>query len=49
MYTFQVKQPSESRSRWDTYRLLARIPAAEAFRPLEQGGCRLIGKTGNKQ
>jgi len=49
MYTFQVKAPGESRSRWDTYRLLARIPAAEAFRPLEQGGCRLIGKTGNKQ
>ena len=44
MYTFQVKAPHESHSRWDTYQLLARIPGAEAFRPLDQGGCPLVRK-----
>jgi len=42
MYTFRVKSPEESRSRWDTYQLVARIPGAEAFRPLDQGGCPLV-------
>ncbi len=42
MYTFRVKAPEESRSRWDTYQLVARIPGAEAFRPLQQGGCPLV-------
>jgi branched-chain amino acid transport system substrate-binding protein len=44
MYTFQVKAPGESKSRWDTYNILARIPGNEAFRPLDQGGCRLVTK-----
>ena len=42
MYTFRVKAPEESRSRWDTYQLLARIPGTEAFRPLDKGDCRLV-------
>lgn len=42
MYTFRVKTPAESKSRWDTYDLLARIPGNEAFRPLSQGGCKLV-------
>jgi branched-chain amino acid transport system substrate-binding protein len=44
MYTFRVKPPAESRSRWDTYKVLARIPGNAAFRPLDQGGCRLVAK-----
>jgi branched-chain amino acid transport system substrate-binding protein len=44
MYTFRVKAPNESHSRWDTYQLVARIPGAEAFRPLDQGGCPLVTK-----
>jgi branched-chain amino acid transport system substrate-binding protein len=44
MYTFRVKAPNESHSRWDTYQLVARIPGAEAFRPLDQGGCPLVRK-----
>lgn len=44
MYTFRVKAPDQSRSRWDVYQLVARIPGAEAFRPLDQGGCALVGK-----
>jgi branched-chain amino acid transport system substrate-binding protein len=44
MYTFRVKAPGESHSRWDTYQVLARIPGPEAFRPLDQGGCPLVAK-----
>jgi branched-chain amino acid transport system substrate-binding protein len=42
MYTFRVKTQAESKSRWDVYTVLARIPGAEAFRPLDQGGCKLV-------
>jgi len=44
MYLFEVKKPSESRGPWDLYKLRATIPAAEAFRPLDQGGCPLVKK-----
>ncbi len=42
MYLFEVKKSSESKSPWDFYKLRATIPAAEAFRPLGQGGCPLV-------
>ncbi len=42
MYLFQVKSPAESKGRWDDYNLVATIPAAEAFRPLAEGGCSLV-------
>ena len=42
MYVFRVKTPAESKSRWDLYTLIATIPANEAFRPLDQGGCALV-------
>lgn len=38
VYLFQVKAPSESKSEWDLYKLLATIPAGTAFSPLDQGG-----------
>jgi branched-chain amino acid transport system substrate-binding protein len=41
MYLFEVKTPEESKSEWDYYKLLATIPAEEAWRPLDQGGCSL--------
>ncbi|WP_137178139.1 ABC transporter substrate-binding protein [Roseomonas sp. AR75] len=41
-YLFEVKQPSESKGAWDYYKLVATIPADEAFRPLAQGGCSLV-------
>jgi branched-chain amino acid transport system substrate-binding protein len=31
MYLFEVKKPSESKERWDDYKLVATIPAEEAF------------------
>ncbi|RYE82182.1 MAG: ABC transporter substrate-binding protein [Hyphomicrobiales bacterium] len=39
MYLFRVKSPAESKGPWDYYNLVATIPAAEAFRPLADGGC----------
>jgi branched-chain amino acid transport system substrate-binding protein len=44
MYLFEVKKPAESRSTWDFYKLRATIPAAEAFRPLDQSNCPLVGR-----
>ena len=44
MYLYQVKKPSESKSEWDIYKLVATIPAEEAFRPLNAGGCPLISQ-----
>jgi branched-chain amino acid transport system substrate-binding protein len=39
-----VKAPEESKYPWDYYKKLRDIPAAEAFRPLDQGGCPFIKK-----
>jgi branched-chain amino acid transport system substrate-binding protein len=41
-YLFEVKKPSESKGEWDYYKLVATIPADEAFRPLKDGGCPLV-------
>ena len=41
-YLFQVKKPEESKYPGDFYNLKATIPAAEAFRPLKDGGCPLV-------
>jgi branched-chain amino acid transport system substrate-binding protein len=43
MYLFEVKTPAESKYFGDIYKLRATIPAAEAFRPLRDGGCPLVG------
>jgi branched-chain amino acid transport system substrate-binding protein len=41
MHLYQVKSPAESKNAWDVYKLAATIPDAEAFRPLNEGGCPL--------
>jgi branched-chain amino acid transport system substrate-binding protein len=41
-YLFEVKKPEESKYAGDDYKLLATIPAAEAFRPLKDGNCPLV-------
>ena len=41
MHVFRVKAPAASKSRWDVYELVSTIPADQAFRPIEQGGCPL--------
>jgi branched-chain amino acid transport system substrate-binding protein len=42
MYLFQVKAPADSKGPWDFYKLVATIPAEQAFRPLKGGGCPLV-------
>jgi branched-chain amino acid transport system substrate-binding protein len=44
MYLFEVKNPAESKYPWDYLKLLQVIPADEAFRPLNEGGCPLAAK-----
>ena len=44
MYLFEVKKPEESRGPWDYYKLRTTIPAAEAFRPIDQSDCPLVKK-----
>ncbi|MDK3022893.1 ABC transporter substrate-binding protein [Cupriavidus taiwanensis] len=44
LYLFEVKKPSESKYAGDFYKLIASIPANEAFRPMDEGGCPLVGK-----
>ena len=43
-YLFEVKKPSESKYPWDYYKLVATIPADEAFRPLAESECPLVKK-----
>ncbi len=42
MYLFEVKKPEESKVPWDYYNLKRVVPAAEAFRPMDQGKCSLV-------
>ncbi|HEX6795499.1 MAG TPA: ABC transporter substrate-binding protein [Casimicrobiaceae bacterium] len=41
-YLVKVKTPAESKAPWDYYKIVATIPADEAFRPLKDGGCSLV-------
>jgi branched-chain amino acid transport system substrate-binding protein len=43
-YLVQVKTPAESKAPWDYYKILATIPADQAFRPLADGDCSLVKK-----
>ena len=42
MYVFKVKTPAESHSTWDLYTPVFTVPADQAFRPLNEGGCPLV-------
>lgn len=44
MYLLQAKKPSESKSEWDLMKVVATIPAEQAFRPLSESECPLIKK-----
>jgi branched-chain amino acid transport system substrate-binding protein len=41
-YLVEVKKPSESKGPYDYYKIRATIPADQAFRPLNEGGCSLV-------
>jgi branched-chain amino acid transport system substrate-binding protein len=44
MYLMQAKTPEESKGDWDLVKMVATVPGNEAFRPLNEGGCPLVGK-----
>lgn len=41
-YLMEVKSPSESTGPYDVLKLIATVPADQAFRPLNEGGCPLV-------
>jgi branched-chain amino acid transport system substrate-binding protein len=43
-YLFEVKKPSESKYPWDYYKLVATIPAEDAWIPLDKSACPLVKK-----
>jgi branched-chain amino acid transport system substrate-binding protein len=44
MYLAQVKTPAESKQPWDYYKIVKKIPADEAFRPVAKSVCSLLKK-----
>jgi branched-chain amino acid transport system substrate-binding protein len=44
VYVVQVKQPSESKGRYDFYTVKGELPGEQVFRPLADGGCDFIKK-----
>lgn len=43
VHLFEVKTKAESRGPWDYYKTLATTPPEQAWRPLAEGGCALVG------
>lgn len=43
-YLFEVKKPEESKGPWDYYKVVATIPADQAFTPLDKSSCPLLKK-----
>ena len=41
-YLFEVKKPSESKGKWDYYKLVQTTPADEAWRSIADGDCAYI-------
>jgi branched-chain amino acid transport system substrate-binding protein len=42
VYLLQTKRPDESKEAWDYFKIVAAIPADQAFRPLDEGHCPLV-------
>jgi branched-chain amino acid transport system substrate-binding protein len=41
LYLFRVKSPAESHGPWDLYKQVGTIPAEQARRPMNEGGCKV--------
>lgn len=44
LFLYEVKAPAESKGPYDYYKLVATVPAGQAFRPLNEGGCPLVAQ-----
>jgi branched-chain amino acid transport system substrate-binding protein len=42
MYLWEVKNSSESESKYDLCKMVASVPGDDAFRPLKDGGCYFV-------
>jgi branched-chain amino acid transport system substrate-binding protein len=42
IHLFEAKTPAESKDPWDLLKLVATIPTDQAFRPINEGGCKMI-------
>jgi branched-chain amino acid transport system substrate-binding protein len=42
VHLYETKKPAESKGEWDYFKLIATVPADQAFRPLADGGCALV-------
>lgn len=42
MYILKVKAPSASHGKWDLLEQVGVLTGAEAFRPLNEGGCSVV-------
>ena len=42
MFLLRAKTPAQSKTEWDLLEVAEVIPAAEAFRPMDEGGCPLV-------
>src|SRR3954467_8772061 len=45
MYLFEVKKPTESKGRWDYYKLIGTVAGNDAFQPIELSRCPLVKKS----
>jgi branched-chain amino acid transport system substrate-binding protein len=41
-HLFQVKAPEQSKGEWDVFNVVSTTPADKAFRPMSEGGCKLV-------
>jgi branched-chain amino acid transport system substrate-binding protein len=44
MYLAEVKAPGESSQAWDYYSIVRTIPGDEAYMPLSESSCPLVGR-----
>jgi branched-chain amino acid transport system substrate-binding protein len=44
IHLFEVKMPEESKYPYDYYKLVGTVPADQAFRPMAEGNCPMVGK-----
>ena len=44
MFLAEVKKPSESKGDWDLLKIIKTVPGDEAFMPMSEGSCSLVGK-----
>jgi branched-chain amino acid transport system substrate-binding protein len=44
MYVYEVKKPSESKGKWDDYKLIREVPADQAFRAPADSACPFLTK-----